>query len=157
MTLFPAVFAVPAAVAFAGMVLGCSDGTGPGAGRAGDYSLNSVHFSDMLPQPVPAVHVVGSDTTVVERGDITLGGEDQCTLDLVYRWRYGGVPGGATVTDTLVYTFEGRAPFRSQGLVEGFRLLRSGVHIAYLLRRGERMLILIDYDQAGSMDFYFHR
>ena len=157
MRLSPGTFSIPAAVAFAGMVLGCSDGTGPGAGRAGDYTLGSVHFSDMLIQPVPAIHVAGSDTTVVERGGITLAGEDQCTLELVYRWRYGGVPGGATVIDTLTYTFEGRAPFGSQGLVEWFRLLRDGVHIAYLLRRGERTLILIDYDQAGSMDFYFQR
>jgi hypothetical protein len=41
--------------------------------------------------------------------------------------------------------------------VQWFRLLRGTDHIAYLLRRQDRTLILNAYDRAGTVDFYFQR
>ncbi len=141
------------------MVLGCSEGTDPGEVMAGDYDLRSVHFFlSSPPQPVPAFNVTTlGDSTVVERGDLTLEADGRGFLELVYRWRYDGIPGGETITDTLSYVHQERAPFGAFPLADWFRLLRGTDHIAYLVRQPDRTVVLTDYDRAGTMDFYFQQ
>ena len=143
------------AAAIALTVLGCSDGTGTGDPLAGTYPMSAVHFADALLQPVPAVHVAGTDTTVVEGGSVVLSDGTRCALELRYRWRYAGVPGGDTVAETLTYTYDTTAAFGVDGQVQWYRLLRAGEHVAYLLRRRDGTLILDSYDHAGTVNFYF--
>jgi hypothetical protein len=78
-------------------------------------------------------------------------------LELVYSWRYAGVPGGAILSDTLSAEFETTGSYGSNGVVQWYRLLRGPDHVAYLLRRGDGTLILEAYDRAGTVDFYFQR
>jgi hypothetical protein len=140
------------------MVLGCWDGIDPGDVMPGDYALKYVHFATAPIQPVPATSVTLSDTTVVERGGLMLEESGRCTLELVYRWRYGGIAGGATILDTLSYVFERRGDFfGSAPLTDYYRLLRGPAHIGYLARVGGETLVLLDYDRAGTMHFYFQR
>jgi hypothetical protein len=155
-------------IVIAWMVLGCSEGTSPGEVMAGDYDLRLVHFFlSSRPQPVPGVDVTTlGDSTVVERGDLTLEADGRGFLELVYRWRYNGIPGGETVMDTLSYVFHERAPFLdfpvgapfpSYPLADWFRLLRGPDHVAYLVRQSNGTVVLTDYDRAGSINFYFQR
>jgi hypothetical protein len=51
------------------LMLACGDGTSPDSGLQGDYALRLVHIADTLPQPVPAVHVVGTTRLSLSAGD----------------------------------------------------------------------------------------
>jgi hypothetical protein len=140
------------------IVLGCWDGIEPGDVMPGDYVLRFVDFATTPIQPVPATSVSMSDTTVVEHGALALEESGRCVLELVYRWRYEGIPGGATILDTLSYVFELRGDFFGTApLTDYYRLLRGPDHIGYLARVGGETLVLLDYDLAGTMHFYFQR
>ena len=93
---------------------------------------------------------------MVEGGCLEVADETHCALELRYRWRYGGVPGGDTVAEPLGLAFEITAPFHSES-VQWYRLLRGSDHVGYVLRRRDGTLILTDYDHAGTVDFYFTR
>ena len=145
-------------LAIAWIVAGCGGSTEPGTVMAGDYELRFVDFHTSILQPAPAVSVSTlGDSTVVERGDLKLEVDGRGFLELVYRWRYGGIPSGETVLDTLLYVFHDRAPFRTPYDVDWFRLQRGPAHIAYLVRQPDGTVVLVDYDRAGTMDFYFQR
>ncbi len=127
--LIPARLCIGAAGALA--ILACGDAADAGDAMAGEYRLGSVDFHTSLLHPIPAVSVTTlGDSTVVERGHLTLGADGGATLELVYRWRYGGVPGGDTVSDTLSYVHHDVAPSRACPETDWFLLLRGSAYIA---------------------------
>jgi hypothetical protein len=140
------------------LLVGCIGGMEPGEVMPGDYPLERVDFYEYAIEPVPATSVSTlGDSTIVEGGDVILEEQGRCLLEVVYRWRYGGIPGGATVRDTLSYVFDRRDRFRKVAAVDYFRLLRDTVLVGYLVRIGEETLVLTEYQQSGTVDFYFRR